>query len=268
MHEEHQYLELLSELLSSPSRDDRTGVGTRSVFGRSVQFDLRRGFPLLTTKRVPFKHVAVELLWMLSGDTNVKSLHEHDVHIWDEWADADGNLGPVYGKQWRKWLGLHRWVDQIEDLQNGLRDTPYSRRHVITTWNPGHLDAMRLPPCHGIATQFYVEADGALSCSMYQRSADVFLGLPFNIASYSLLTCMLARVLSRPRGRFVWFGGDVHLYRNHEEQASLQLTRAPQEFPQLGFTRDSYENLDDFNLNDFQVVGYQSHAAIKAPVAV
>ena len=247
-------------------KSDRTGTGTRSVFGRQLRFDLQDGFPLITTKRVHFKSVAVELLWFLRGDSNVKWMQEQGVSIWDEWADSTGELGPVYGVQWRSWPtpdGGH--IDQISELMDGLRANPDSRRHIVSAWNVAEIKSMALPPCHAFF-QFYV-ADGKLSCQLYQRSADMFLGVPFNIASYSLLTCMIAQQLGLEPGEFVWTGGDVHIYDNHVEQVAEQLTRQPYDYPRLVISRRP-ESIFDYTLDDFAVVGYRHHPTIKAPIAV
>ena len=247
-------------------KSDRTGTGTRSVFGRQLRFDLQDGFPLITTKRVHFKSVAVELLWFLRGDSNVKWMQEQGVSIWDEWADSTGELGPVYGVQWRSWPtpdGGH--IDQISELMDGLRANPDSRRHIVSAWNVAEIKSMALPPCHAFF-QFYV-ADGKLSCQLYQRSADMFLGVPFNIASYSLLTCMIAQQLGLEAGEFVWTGGDVHIYDNHVEQVAEQLTRQPYDYPRLVISRRP-ESIFDYTLDDFAVVGYRHHPTIKAPIAV
>lgn len=247
-------------------KSDRTGTGTRSVFGRQLRFDLSRGFPLMTTKRVHFKSLALELLWFLRGESNVKWLQEQGVTIWDEWADADGELGPVYGVQWRSWPtpdGGH--IDQIAELMKNLAANPDSRRHIVSAWNVSEIKDMALPPCHAFF-QFYV-ADGKLSCQLYQRSADMFLGVPFNIASYALLTCMVAQQLDLEPGDFVWTGGDVHVYDNHVEQVTEQLSRDPYEYPKLRFNRKP-DSIFDYTFEDFEVVGYRHHPSIKAPVAV
>lgn len=253
-------------MASGTHKADRTGTGTRSVFGRQLRFDLSRGFPLITTKRVHFKSVAVELLWFLRGESNVKWMQDQGVTIWDEWADADGELGPVYGVQWRSWPtpgGGH--IDQISRLMDNLGTNPDSRRHIVSAWNVADLDSMALPPCHAFF-QFYV-ADGKLSCQLYQRSADMFLGVPFNIASYALLTHMIARQLGLEPGDFVWTGGDVHVYDNHVDQVTEQLSRTPYDYPRLKILRTP-ASIFDYTLEDFEVVGYQHHPAIKAPVAV
>ncbi len=263
---EQPYLDLLAEILADGvERDDRTGVGTRGVFGRQMRFDLSSGFPLLTTKRLHFKSVALELLWFLRGDTNVRWLQARGVGIWDEWADADGELGPIYGKQWRSWAAPDgRSIDQIARLLQGLSVNPNSRRHIVSAWNPADVDDMALPPCHCLF-QFFV-AEGRLSCQLYQRSADVFLGVPFNIASYALLTHMVAQVVGLEVGEFVHTLGDAHLYLNHLEQAGLQLTRAPMAPPQLQLA--SKTDLFAFDYDDIRLEGYNAHPHIKAPIAV
>ncbi|WFP15904.1 thymidylate synthase [Citricoccus muralis] len=267
------YEDLLAEVLNEGSvKTDRTGTGTRSVFGRQLRFDLSASFPLITTKRVHFKSIVYELLWFLRGDSNVRWLQERGVSIWDEWADENGDLGPVYGVQWRSWptpSGAH--VDQIARVLEQLRTSPDSRRHLVTAWNPAEVDEMALPPCHALF-QFYVTpgADGepgTLSCQLYQRSADMFLGVPFNIAQYSLLTLMFAHQLGLRPGEFVWTGGDVHIYSNHEDQVREQLSRDPYPYPQLRFTRTP-EDLFSYEFEDFELVDYQHHPTIKAPVAV
>ncbi len=268
---EQPYLDLLAEVLADGvDRSDRTGVGARSLFGRQMRFDLASGFPLLTTKRVHFKSVALELLWFLRGDTNVRWLQGRGVSIWDEWADADGELGPVYGKQWRSWAAPDgRSVDQIARVLDGLHANPYGRRHVVSAWNPAEIEDMALPPCHCLF-QFFVAPGAAgrerLSCQLYQRSADVFLGVPFNIASYALLTHMVAQSLGLEPGEFVHTLGDAHLYRNHMEQARLQLTRAPLPAPRL--TLAPRRDLFAFDYEDITLHGYAPHPPIKAPVAV
>ena len=263
---EQPYLDLMADILAhGVERGDRTGTGTRGVFGRQMRFDLSAGFPLLTTKRVHFKSVAVELLWFLRGDTNVRWLQERGVSIWDEWADAQGELGPVYGRQWRSWaVPDGRSIDQIAKLLHGLRTNPNSRRHIVSAWNPADVDDMALPPCHCLF-QFFV-AEGKLSCQLYQRSADVFLGVPFNIASYALLTQMVAQVLGLQVGDFVHTLGDAHLYLNHLEQAELQLTRAPLPPPRLSLASKS--DLFDFSYDDIRLEGYAPHPPIKAAIAV
>ena len=265
-HPERQYLALLADILENGARrDDRTGTGTLGVFGRQMRFDLSQGFPLLTTKRLPFRSIAVELLWFLRGDTNVRWLQERGCTIWDEWADENGELGPVYGKQWRSWAAPDgRSIDQIAGLIEGLKTNPSSRRHIVSAWNPADVDDMALPPCHCLF-QFFV-ADGKLSCQLYQRSADVFLGVPFNIASYALLTMMMARVVGLEPGEFVHTFGDAHLYLNHIEQAKTQLAREPLPFPTLKIA--DKRDLFAFEYEDFALEGYAPHPHIKAPVAV
>ena len=261
------YLDLLSHVLEhGAEKSDRTGTGTRSVFGWQMRFDLGDGFPLMTTKKLHLKSVVHELLWFLSGDTNVRYLREHGVTIWDEWAGADGELGPVYGYQWRHWRTPDgREIDQIRQLLENLRARPDSRRHLVSAWNPADVDKMALPPCHALF-QFYV-AEGRLSCQMYQRSADLFLGVPFNIASYALLTLMIAQVVDLAPGEFILTLGDAHLYLNHLEQARLQLKRPPRAFPRLK-VNPSIRELDEFKFEDFVLEGYDPHPAIKAPIAV
>lgn len=255
------YLDLLGDILENGhAKDDRTGTGTLSVFGRQLRFDLSTSFPLLTTKRVHFKSVVHELLWFLSGDTNIAYLKEHGVKIWDEWADENGNLGPIYGKQWRDWDGH----DQIKEVLGQICNNPDSRRLIVSAWNVGEIEQMALAPCHTLF-QFYV-ADGRLSCQLYQRSADVFLGVPFNIASYALLTLMMAQQAGLLPGEFVWTGGDVHLYKNHLEQARIQLARAPLPLPQV--TLNKANSIDDYCFEDIELQNYQHHPAIPAPVAV
>jgi thymidylate synthase len=265
-HGEFQYLSLLRDILDNGAeRGDRTGVGTRGVFGRQMRFDLAQGFPLLTTKRVHFHSVLVELLWFLRGETNVGWLRERGVSIWDEWADAEGELGPVYGKQWRSWTAPDgRVIDQIAALQDGIRRNPESRRHVVSAWNPAELEDMALPPCHCLF-QFFV-ADGKLSCQLYQRSGDVFLGVPFNIASYALLTLMMAQATGLAPGEFVHTLGDAHLYLNHLDQAKLQLSRAPLPFPTVRLAPRS--DIFAFEQGDVTLEGYRRHKAIKAPIAI
>ena len=264
---EQQYLDLLGELLEHGARKaDRTGTGTLSVFGRQMRFALDDSFPLLTTKKLHLKSIIYELLWFLRGDTNVKWLQERGVTIWDEWADAQGELGPVYGYQWRHWRTPDgREIDQIAQLLNSIRTNPDSRRHIVTAWNPADVGRMALPPCHALF-QFYV-ADGRLSCQMYQRSADVFLGVPFNIASYSLLTLMIAQVTNLAAGEFVLTLGDAHLYVNHLEQAREQLGRAPRPFPHMRLD-PSVRDLFAFDYGHFALQDYDPHPAIKAPIAV
>jgi thymidylate synthase len=261
------YLELLREVSASGERkSDRTGIGTLSLFGRQLRFDLARGLPLVTTKKIHTRSVIYELLWLLRGDTNVAYLREHGVTIWDEWADAHGELGPVYGKQWRAWLAPDgRTIDQIEQAVQTLRRDPDSRRIMVSAWNVGELSRMALMPCH-VLFQLYV-ADGRLSCQLYQRSADIFLGVPFNIASYALLTHMFAQQCDLKPGEFIWTGGDCHLYLNHLEQAREQLARAPFAPPQLVLRRRP-ASIFDYRYEDFELVNYQHHPAIAAPVAV
>ena len=261
------YLALVQDILDNGvDRGDRTGVGTRGVFGRQMRFDLGEGFPLLTTKRLHLKSIIIELLWFLRGDTNVAWLREHGVTIWDEWADAAGELGPVYGRQWRSWPtpdGGH--IDQIARVIGDLRTNPDSRRILVSAWNVGELDRMALLPCHALF-QFYV-ANGRLSCQLYQRSADLFLGVPFNIASYALLTHMVAQQSDLGVGEFIWTGGDTHLYLNHLEQAEEQLARTPYALPELVIRRRP-PSIFDYAFEDFEFRNYQPHPAIKAPVAV
>lgn len=262
-----QYLDLLSHVMENGTdRGDRTGTGTRSVFGYQMRFDLDAGFPVLTTKKLHLRSIIYELLWFLKGETNIRYLHENGVSIWDEWADENGDLGPVYGAQWRSWPapgGGH--IDQIDNLVKGLIKNPNSRRHIVSAWNPAEVDEMALPPCHCLF-QFYV-ADGRLSCQLYQRSADIFLGVPFNIASYALLTMMVAQVTGLKYGEFVHTLGDTHLYHNHFEQAKLQLTRQPKPLPRMVFKRD-VKDIFDFAYEDFELVGYDADANIKAPIAI
>jgi len=265
-HPEWQYLNLLRDILDNGvRRDDRTGTGTLGVFGRQMRFDLSKGFPLLTTKKLHTRSIFIELLWFLRGETNIAWLKDNGVSIWDEWADANGDLGPVYGKQWRSWATPNgASIDQIQKLVHGLKTNPNSRRHIVSAWNPADVDDMALPPCHCLF-QFFV-ADGRLSCQLYQRSADVFLGVPFNIASYALLTHMLAKVVGLEPGDFVHTFGDAHLYLNHLEQAELQLSRAPLPLPTLSVADKN--DLFGFELSDFVLNDYQSWPHIKAAVAV
>lgn len=260
------YEDLLRDVLATGTRkDDRTGTGTLSVFGRQLRYDLSQGFPLLTTKRVHVRSIVGELLWFLRGDTNVRWLQERGISIWDEWADADGELGPVYGYQWRSWPapdGTH--VDQIAAVVESIRTNPDSRRHIVSAWNPALIDDMALPPCHALF-QFYV-ADGRLSCQLYQRSADLFLGVPFNIASYALLTHMIAAQTDLAVGDFVWTGGDCHIYSNHLEQVDTQLAREPFPYPTLRLA--AKPSLTDYDIDDVVFENYQHHPGIKAPVAV
>lgn len=262
-----QYLDLLQDILDTGAhKSDRTGTGTFSVFGRQLRFDLREGFPLVTTKKVHLKSIIYELLWFLNGDTNIQYLKEHGVSIWDEWADADGNLGPVYGQQWRSWTGADgQTYDQVRDVLQQIRTNPDSRRLIISAWNVAELGKMALMPCHTMF-QFYV-ANGRLSCQLYQRSADVFLGVPFNIASYALLTMMMAQVCGLEPGDFIHTFGDVHLYSNHVEQAKLQLGRTPFPLPQMKLNPE-VKDLFSFRYEDFTLENYQHHPAIKAPVAI
>jgi thymidylate synthase len=264
---EQQYLDLLAHVLERGTRkSDRTGTGTLSVFGWQMRFVLDAGFPLLTTKKLHLKSIVLELLWFLRGDTNVRWLQERGVSIWDEWADERGELGPVYGHQWRKWPAPEgRSIDQIANVLESIRARPDSRRHIVTAWNPADVERMALPPCHALF-QFYV-AEGRLSCQLYQRSADLFLGVPFNIASYALLTLMVAQVTGLAPGEFVHTLGDAHLYLNHLEQAREQLTRAPRPFPRMRLARD-VKDLFAFRYEDFALEGYEPHPAIKAPIAV
>jgi thymidylate synthase len=262
-----QYLGLMEEILRTGTRkSDRTGTGTLSVFGRQLRFDLAEGFPLVTTKKLHLRSIIYELLWFLNGDTNIKYLNDNGVTIWDEWADENGELGPVYGQQWRSWPAPDgQRIDQISKVVEQIRTKPDSRRHIVTAWNPAEVDKMALPPCHALF-QFYV-ADGRLSCQLYQRSADYFLGVPFNIASYALMTHMFAHQCDLLPGEFVWTGGDVHLYTNHLEQAQLQLTREPFTPPKLIIKRKP-ESIFGYHFDDFEIVAYQSHPSIKAPIAV
>jgi len=262
-----QYLDLLSHIIQNGTdKSDRTGTGTRSVFGYQMRFDLKEGFPLVTTKKTHLKSIIYELLWFLRGETNIAWLKEHGVSIWDEWADEKGDLGPVYGKQWRSWEGSDgKVVDQVKDLIHQVKTNPDSRRMIISAWNVADLPDMKLMPCHCLF-QFYV-AEGKLSCQLYQRSADVFLGVPFNIASYALLTMMIAQVCDLQPGEFIHSFGDAHLYSNHFEQANLQLTRQPYLLPTMKINPE-VKNIFDFKFEDFELLNYQSHPGIKAPVAV
>lgn len=262
-----QYLELMQKVLDEGTqKNDRTGTGTLSIFGHQMRFNLQDGFPLVTTKRCHLRSIIHELLWFLQGDTNIAYLHENNVTIWDEWADENGDLGPVYGKQWRAWPtpdGRH--IDQITTVLNQLKNDPDSRRIIVSAWNVGELDKMALAPCHAFF-QFYV-ADGKLSCQLYQRSCDVFLGLPFNIASYALLGHMMAQQCDLEVGDFVWTGGDTHLYSNHMDQTHLQLSREPRPLPKLIIKRKP-ESIFDYRFEDFEIEGYDPHPGIKAPVAI
>jgi thymidylate synthase len=262
-----QYLDLMKEILEKgATKTDRTGTGTLSVFGRQLRFNLADGFPLVTTKKLHLRSIIYELLWFLRGDTNIKYLKDHGVSIWDEWADENGDLGPVYGSQWRSWPTPDgKGIDQIKNVIDQIRNKPDSRRHIVSAWNPAEVDNMALPPCHALF-QFYV-ADGKLSCQLYQRSADYFLGVPFNIASYALLVQMFAQQCDLLPGEFVWTGGDVHLYSNHLEQVKLQLSRTPYPLPQLVIKRRP-PSIFEYAFEDFEIVNYQSHPSIKAPIAV
>lgn len=262
-----QYLELLRKIRDhGVEKADRTGTGTRAIFGHQMRFDLQAGFPLLTTKKLHLKSIIHELLWFLKGETNIKYLQEHGVRIWDEWADEEGELGPVYGSQWRSWPdGESGAIDQIAGVIKGIKTNPDSRRHVVTAWNPAEVEQMALPPCHCLF-QFFV-AEGKLSCQLYQRSADVFLGVPFNIASYSLLTMMVAQVTGLKAGEFVHTFGDVHLYSNHLEQADEQLKRKPRQLPVMRLNPE-IKDIFAFRYEDFTLAGYNPHPHIKAPVAV
>ncbi|MFC5069198.1 thymidylate synthase [Flaviflagellibacter deserti] len=261
------YLDLLRRAFDEGAqKGDRTGTGTLSVFGHQMRFDLSEGFPLVTTKKLHLRSIIHELLWFLKGDTNVRYLQDNKVTIWDEWADADGNLGPVYGKQWRSWATPDgTTIDQISDVLNEIRSNPNSRRMIVSAWNPADLDKMALAPCHCLF-QFYV-ADGRLSCQLYQRSADIFLGVPFNIASYALLTQMIAQVTGLKPGDFVHTLGDAHLYLNHVDQAREQLAREPRPLPTLRLN-PAVRSLFDFKFEDIEIVGYEPHATIKAPIAI
>lgn len=261
------YLNLLQDILDNGvAKDDRTGTGTISVFGRQLRFDLSEGFPLITTKRLHIKSIVHELLWFISGSTNIRYLQDNGVTIWDEWADEEGNLGRVYGAQWRTWLAPNgETIDQISKVIDQIKQSPDSRRHLVSAWNPAEVDQMALPPCH-YAFQFYV-ANGKLSCMFQMRSVDTFLGLPFNIASYALLTHMVAQQCGLEVGELIWTGGDVHIYSNHLEQVKLQLTREPYALPQLQIKRQP-ESIFDYTFEDFEFIDYQHHPGIKAPIAV
>lgn len=262
-----QYLNLLRTVMDEGiDKSDRTGTGVRSIFGFDMSFDLSRGFPLLTTKKLHLRSIIYELLWFLKGDTNIKYLNDHGVKIWDEWADEQGNLGPVYGKQWRSWTAVDGHViDQIAQVLHDIKHNPHSRRLIVSAWNVGELDQMALSPCHCLF-QFYV-ANGKLSCKLTQRSADVFLGVPFNIASYALLTHMIAQQCELGVGKFVWSGGDVHIYHNHFDQVAEQLTRTPRELPKLVMHKKP-NAIDQYQFEDFEWVGYDPLPTIKAPIAV
>ena len=262
-----QYLSMMRHVRDNGAeKGDRTGTGTLSVFGHQMRFDLSQGFPLVTTKKLHIKSIVHELLWFLSGDSNIAYLKDNGVSIWNEWADEDGNLGPVYGVQWRKWQAASgETIDQISEVVTRLREEPNSRRNIVSAWNVGEIPRMALPPCHCMI-QFYV-ADGKLSCQLYQRSADIFLGVPFNIASYSLLTHMLAQQADLKVGEFIWTGGDCHLYTNHLEQADRQLEREPLTLPRLAIKRRP-ESIFDYRFDDFEILNYESHPHIKAAVAI
>lgn len=261
------YLDLMRRILEEGvDRSDRTGTGTRSIFGTQMRFDLNKGFPLLTTKKVHLRSIIHELLWFLSGDTNIKYLKDNGVSIWDEWADENGDLGPVYGKQWRSWVAPDgKVIDQISNAVDMIKHNPDSRRIIVSAWNPADVEKMALPPCHALF-QFYV-ANGKLSCLLYQRSCDFFLGVPFNIASYSLLTMMMAKECDLGLGDFVWTGGDTHLYSNHFEQAHLQLSRTPRALPTMLIKRKA-PSIFDYKYEDFELINYDPYPVIKAPVAV
>jgi thymidylate synthase len=271
------YLDLLKDVYENgEERKDRTGVGTRSVFGRQARYDLSKGFPLVTTKKCHLRSIIHELLWFLKGETNLKYLHENKVSIWDEWADEKGNLGPVYGYQWRHWGKPAKMsvegdnsdgaIDQISELIDQLKSNPNSRRHIVSAWNVADIKKMALPPCHALF-QFYVHQDGRLSCQLYQRSADIFLGVPFNIASYALLTMMVAQVVGLKPGSFVHSFGDLHLYSNHMEQAERQLSREPRALPQMEIN-PNIKDIFEFKYDDFELKNYDPHPGIKAPIAV
>jgi thymidylate synthase len=261
------YLELLQDIMDNGvQKEDRTGTGTLSVFGRQIRIDLSKGFPLMTTKRLHIKSIIHELLWFLSGSTNVKYLRENGVTIWDEWADEEGNLGRVYGSQWRTWPAVDgQAIDQISNLIQQIKSNPNSRRHLVSAWNVSEIETMALPPCH-YAFQFYV-ANGRLSCMFHMRSVDTFLGLPFNLASYALLTHMVAEQCGLGVGDLIWTGGDVHIYLNHLEQVKLQLTREPYPLPTLTIKRQP-DSIFDYQFDDFEFVGYEFHPGIKAPIAI
>jgi thymidylate synthase len=262
-----QYLDLLEDiLLNGTKKDDRTGTGTISVFGRQIRFDLKSGFPLLTTKKLHFRSIAYELLWFLRGETNIKWLQENGVTIWNEWADKDGELGPVYGKQWRSWEAKDgKIIDQIQRVIDSIKSNPNDRRMIVTAWNPGEVDQAALPPCH-LLFQFYVN-NNMLSCSMYQRSVDTFLGLPFNIASYALLTMMIANITMLDLGELILSLGDTHIYLNHLEQVKVQLSREPKQIPFL-IINPRVKSINDFNFADFELYDYYPHPPISAPISV
>lgn len=258
------YHHLLTDIINNGvNREDRTGTGTRSVFGRQLRFDLQMGFPLLTTKEVHLKSVIHELLWFIKGDTNIKYLNDNGVHIWDEWADENGDLGPVYGAQWRSWNSGDGRIDQLKNVIEGIKNNPYSRRHIISSWNVGEIDKMALPPCHCLV-QFYVR-NGKLDCQLYQRSADVFLGVPFNIASYSLLTMLVAEECGLEAGEFIHTFGDVHIYNNHFDQVTTQLGRNPRPLPVISFKK---KPIFEYTYGDFELMWYNPHPKIKAKVAI
>ncbi len=263
----HQYLELCQRVLDEGVlKEDRTGTGTISVFGHQMRFNLQEGFPLITTKKLHLKSIIHELIWFLKGSTNVKYLQDNGVRIWNEWAKEDGELGPIYGYQWRSWPAANgEYIDQIKQVIDSIKNNPDSRRHIVSAWNVGQLDEMQLPPCH-ILFQFYV-ADGKLSCQLYQRSADLFLGVPFNIASYALLTMMVAQATGLELGDFVHTLGDVHIYKNHIDQVKLQLTRTPYSLPKMEINPE-VKNIDDFKYEDFTLSGYESHPHIKGAISV
>ena len=262
-----QYLDLMQLVLEKGTvKTDRTGTGTKSLFGHQMRFDLNEGFPVLTTKKLHLRSIIHELLWFIKGDTNIRYLKDNGVSIWDDWADENGELGPVYGSQWRAWPAADgRKIDQLSNVIEQIKKTPDSRRLIVSAWNVGEVDKMKLPPCHAFF-QFYV-ADGRLSCQLYQRSCDIFLGVPFNIASYALLTMMVAQVCGLKLGDFVWTGGDCHLYSNHYEQAATQLARSPGKLPTMRIN-PAVSSIFDFTFEDFELVGYEPQAHIKAPVAV
>ena len=263
-----EYLNLLNQVLTDgEERKDRTGVGTIGIFGAQARFDLCKGFPLLTTKKLHLRSIIYELLWFLRDDTNIKFLKDNGVSIWDEWADKDGNLGRVYGAQWRDWIAPDgRHIDQIRNLIEGIRNDPFGRRHIVSAWNPGELDEMALPPCHALF-QLHVSGDGELSCQLYQRSCDLFLGVPFNIASYALLTMMVAQVCGLKPKEFIHTYGDLHIYKNHIEQVKEQLGRIPRALPTMTLNPD-VNDIGDFKYEDFKLEGYDPYPAIKAPIAV
>lgn len=262
------YLTLLEHVLSHGEiRSDRTGVGTIGLFGAQLRFDISKNFPLLTTKEIHLKSIIYELLWFLQGSTNIKYLQEHGVKIWNEWADKNGELGPVYGAQWRKWKSPDgSTIDQIKKVIEGIKTDPYGRRHIVSAWNPADINKMALPPCHAFF-QFYVSVDGGLSCQLYQRSADLFLGVPFNIASYSLLTIMVAQACDLKPKEFVHTFGDLHIYKNHIEQVKEQLSRTPRNLPQM-LVNKKVKNIDSFQYSDFELVNYDPYPSIKAPIAI